>query len=224
MQFYHGRNLKSQSLVLKNFMFWKRNCIRIDLYLIRKGMMLFLLCLLLTGCADQGPALVEPIGLENLPGGIGRGFPVATLKNIDNAMAAPSPASPAPNFNMVLSDGKYLTLADLQGRPVLLNFWATWCGPCRLEMPGLVAEANQNPDLVILAINVQEELTQLQPFAEDFQMAMPVVRDSDAALRQLYEVSGMPTSVFIDREGTIATVWRGVLTANTLQEYLKGIE
>jgi peroxiredoxin len=91
-------------------------------------------------------------------------------------------------------------------------------------MPEIVAAANHDPELVVLAINVQEELAQLEPFAEDFQMAMPVVRDTDATLRQLYAVSGMPTSVFIDRNGQIATIWTGVLTAKTLEEQLAAIQ
>ncbi len=194
------------------------------LFLQRAWVIVLLLFLLLSGCGEQGPMLAEPIGVDDLPAGIGRGFPVATLKDIDNTGTAPAPASPAPNFNMVLADGKYLALADLKGRPVLINFWATWCGPCRLEMPELVAEANRNADLVMLAVNVQEELTQLQPFAEDFQMMMPVVRDSDATLRQLYEVGGMPTTIFIDREGNVAAVWRGLLTAKTLEAFLDEIE
>jgi thiol-disulfide isomerase/thioredoxin len=190
----------------------------------RPWVIVLLLFLLLSGCGEQGLVLTEPIGVDELPAGIGRGFPVATLQDIDNAGAALAPAAPAPNFNLALADGKYLTLADLKGRPVLINFWATWCGPCRLEMPELVAAAQRNEDLVVLAVNVQEELTQLQPFAEDFQMTMPVVRDSDATLRQLYEVSGMPTTIFIDREGNVAAVWRGVLTAKTLEGFLEEIQ
>lgn len=223
MQFYHDHKLSTQYLYAKNSEFLHHPRGAMQLYA-GKAMVLLLLVLLLSSCGDQGPALIETTSIEELPAGIGRGFPVVTLKEIDNRMAAPAPAAPAPNFNMVLSDGRYLTLADLQGRPVLLNFWATWCGPCRLEMPELVAEANRNQDLVILAINVQEDLAQVEPFATDFQMTMPVIRDTDAALRQLYEVSGMPTSVFIDREGNVTTVWRGVLTAKSLQDFLNQVE
>jgi len=61
-------------------------------------------------------------------------------------------------------------------------------------------------------------MEQIQPFAEEFQMTLPVVRDTDGALRNLYEVRGMPTSVFIDRDGKIFTIWAGMLTVDLLQE------
>jgi len=217
MQFYHEQNLSMQYLLPNTARKTKRQPSRY-------WALLLLLVLVMSGCSESGPALVEPITLDDLPSGVGRGFPVATLHQIEDEQAAPATGALAPNFNMVLPDGKYLSLADLQGRPVLLNFWATWCGPCRLEMPELVAEANHNQDLVILAINVQEELTQLQPFAEDFQMTMTVVRDSEADLRTLYQVNGMPTSIFIDRKGNIATIWSGVLTAKSLQDHLAKIQ
>ena len=188
------------------------------------GIVMFILIILLSACGEQGPDLVQPIAVDELPTGIGRGFPMASVYGLDNATAGLAPGEMPPNVYMLLDDGRYLTLADLQGKAVLLNFWATWCGPCRLEMPELVAEANRNNDLIVLAINVQEELAQLQPFAEDFAMSMPVVLDSDATLRQLYEVSGMPTTVFIDSTGKVSTIWRGILTPDTLREFVDQME
>lgn len=188
--------------------------------------MIVLLCagVLLSACGNSGPARTELITLDALPLGIGRGFPLVALNRIDNTTSGLQRGDQAPNFALVLDDGQYLELADLTGRPVLINFWATWCGPCRLEMPEIVAAANQNEELVVLAVNVQEELPQLTAFTEDFQMSMPVVRDAEGDLRDLYGVRGMPTSVFIDREGKIATVWTGILTRDALQELLAAIE
>lgn len=124
----------------------------------------------------------------------------------------------------MLKDGRHLRLQELRGQPVLLNFWATWCGPCRLDTPEIVRVAATNTDLVVLVINVQETIEQIQPFAEEFQMTLPVVRDTDGKLCNLYEVRGMPTSVFIDPEGKIFTIWTGTLTSKVLQDLLAEME
>jgi len=209
MSAHNTQQVSSQNIYLRKQMLWT---------------LTLSLLLLLTACKEVQRNLSERVAPDELPSGIGRGFPIASVQGVNNDGTALTPGAMPPNFNMVLEDGRYLALADLQGHPVILNFWATWCGPCRLEMPEIVAEANRNEDLIVLAINVQEELTQLQPFAEDFSMELPVVQDSDATLRQLYQVSGMPTTVFINREGEIGVIWRGILTAESLQAFIEQIE
>ncbi len=106
----------------------------------------------------------------------------------------------------------------------MLNFWATWCPPCRAEMPDIVQQAELNDELVVIAANVQEAVSAIQPFAEEYGMSMPVARDTDGQLRDLYQIRGMPTSLFIDRDGNIASVWVGPLTAAQLQQQLDGIQ
>lgn len=181
--------------------------------------------LLFAGACSAGlapsaaPTAGDAITLDALPAGVGRGYPAAQLDHSAQEGRLEAGGIP-PNFQLRLDDGRHLSLQDLRGQPVLLNFWATWCGPCRLEMPEIVRVAATTPDLVVLAINVQESMEQIQPFAEEFQMTLPVVRDTDGALRNLYEVRGMPTTVFIDREGKIFTIWTGILTNKVLQELL----
>lgn len=189
---------------------------------------LWMVLILVAGCTSvngqQATASEEStLTLDELPIGLGRGYLVAGLLD-NNSQTEVKEGDLAPNFLLQLNDGRHLRLRDLQGRPVLINFWATWCGPCRLEMPELVATANNNKELVVLAVNVQEELAQIEPFAEDFAMTMPIVRDTDGALRQKYGVRGMPTSVFIDKEGKVAAVWSGVLTKKLLKQFIKEIE
>lgn len=173
------------------------------------------------GSAPQaGQQSGEAITLAALPTGIGRGYPMVQIDKAVQANAGLQEGEDAPNFQLLLDDGRRLGLQALRGQPVLINFWATWCSPCRLEMPEIVKVATTHPDLVVLAVNVQERPEQIQPFAEEFQMTLPVVRDTDGALRNLYEVRGMPTSVFIDREGKIFTIWTGILTGKLLQDLL----
>jgi len=184
---------------------------------------LMVLTMLLGACSTESTpstALAggEAITLDTLPAGVGRGFSTAQIDSTDQQDTGLQEGQAAPNFRLMLDDGRHLSLHDLRGQPVLINFWATWCGPCRLEMPEIVSVATNNADLVVLAINVQESMEQIQPFAEEFQMTLPVVRDTDGALRNLYEVRGMPTSVFIDRDGKIFTIWAGMLTVDLLQE------
>lgn len=172
---------------------------------------------------DDAAVPVASIELDELPSGLGRGYPVALLNGIDNSAASLEPGSAAPNFQMKLEDGRALTLESLRGRPVLINFWATWCAPCRLEMPELIRQTEANAELVILAVNVMEDLPPVEAFVDDFQMPMPVVMDSSGDLRDAYLVRNMPTSIFIDREGNISTVWQGILTADLLEQMLEQI-
>ncbi len=163
----------------------------------------------------------EAIDIESLPDGPGRGFAEVVVLASDKR--GPRVGEVAPAFRMQLVDGRYLDIEDLQGRPVMINFWATWCPPCRREMPDIIAASESNPELVVLAVNVQEELKTVGPFVSDFDISMPVIRDTDGKLRQTYGVSGMPTSVFIDRDGNVSAIWSGLLNAETLDELLNEI-
>lgn len=191
-----------------------------------RGMLSVPLVAMLAACGnrgDQSGAPLPSVTLDTFPTGLGRGFPLGTLAGVDNSDTGINKGDMAPNFRLQLTGEQGLYLSDLVGRPLLINFWATWCGPCRLEMPEIVAHANKNPDLVVLAINVQEQQEAVAAFAGDFDMTMPVVRDADAEIRDLYRVGGMPTSVFIDRDGKVATYWMGVMSPSKLEELVTGI-
>ena len=191
---------------------------------ITRGLLVAPFALMLAACGNDTPNEPLPsVSLDTFPTGLGRGFPVGNLRGVDNRATGLAAGDTAPDFRMQLSDDQGLYLSDLVGRPVLINFWATWCGPCRLEMPEIVRHADTNEDLLVIAINVQEGEEPVAAFARDFNMTMPVVRDVDAEIRDLYEVRGMPTSVFIDREGKIATYYEGVLSPRRLEELLASI-
>lgn len=144
--------------------------------------------------------------------------------DINNDQAQPTANSPAPDFAMRYADGAEVRLSDLRGRPILINFWATWCGPCRLEMPDIVAayEKHREAGFVVIAVNLEESAEKITPFAEQFSMALPIVMDDGAAARA-YQVRVMPSSFFIDREGKISARWLGVLTPSLIEKHLAPI-
>jgi cytochrome c biogenesis protein CcmG, thiol:disulfide interchange protein DsbE len=174
------------------------------------------LALILAACSTaQTGGDFTSVPLEQFPQELGRGFPtVVDVMEEQQAVVGKG----APNFSFVLADGNGAELTALQGQPVVINFWATWCGPCRAEMPELVELHNENPDLTVLEVNVQEDLERVRAFAQEFEMAMPVVLDPDGVVGRAYAVRGLPATILIDSEGKVAGRWDGILTAELLAE------
>ena len=140
-----------------------------------------------TGVRDSAANLTY----EDLPADIGRGFPEARVPR--GATISPEEGNSSPDFSMVLEDGRELALSDLRGRPVMLNFWATWCPPCRAEMPDIVKETAGDEDVVVLAVNVQEDLDTVlhrvlnrKVRVKDDDQTMPI---RDALMRKLRELA-----------------------------------
>lgn len=114
---------------------------------------------------------------------------------------------PAPDFQLLGLDGQTVSLVSLRGRPVMLNFWATWCNPCRMEMPFIqeVFEDTEwkEQELVILAVNLGEDASKVTKFLEDNGFSFTVLLDTDGSVAENYDVSGIPTTFFIDKNGII---------------------
>jgi peroxiredoxin len=113
----------------------------------------------------------------------------------------------APGFELVDFDGRTVSLESLRGQYVMLNFWATWCGPCRAEMP-FMQEVYENPDwsaqgLVMVAVNVGESASQAEAFMEEFGFEFLVILDSASRTAAAYNIRGIPSTFFIDRDGVI---------------------
>ena len=185
---------------------------------------MLLLALALSACAapsPEGSPTEEflPTPLEQFPDELGSGFPVADGVEEGSADVGDT----APNFAFVLADGRGADLASLQGKPVVLNFWATWCGPCRAEMPELVALHEGDPEVVVLEVNVGEELAAVGKFTAEFGMTMTVVLDLEDSIRRAYEVRNMPTTVFIRADGTIGARWPGILVGEQLSDFVAQI-
>lgn len=110
---------------------------------------------------------------------------------------------PTPALQLSALDGSPWSLAAERGHPVLLNFWATWCEPCRSEMPSLerLADLHQKDGLRVLAINYRENEAAVRRFLNATPLALPVLRDSDGAAARAFGVSIFPSTVAIDRKG-----------------------
>lgn len=132
----------------------------------------------------------------------------------------------APDFELKTTDGTSIKLSDLKGKPVLLNFFATWCGPCRNEVPNLQAayQEHQSDGLVVLAVNLNESNIAIQDFVSKYKLTFPIVVDKDDQVSNLYGIIPLPTSYFIDRQGIVQERWQGELSKERLATLLKKIQ
>ena len=127
---------------------------------------------------------------------------------------APIAGHPAPEFELVSTDGEMIRLSDFRGKPVILNFWATWCGPCRAEFPEFQQAAVDNADrLVMIGINntSADQADQIPGFLEEFGITFPIVLDEDGEAIKTYRILGLPTTIFVDSNGIINEVFTGPL-------------
>lgn len=119
----------------------------------------------------------------------------------------------APNFTLTDMEGNEVSLSALRGKVVFLDFWATWCPPCRNSLPHTQAlsqhEKTKSGDLVVLAVNAREQLDTVKKFMEDNKYSFRVLMDKEGAVLNAYKVQGIPTFVLIDREGKVAWVQVG---------------
>ena len=135
----------------------------------------------------------------------------------------------APDFLLERMVGGTLRLSDLQGHPVLVNFWASWCAPCRAEIPALIAsyERYQPQGLVIVGVNLQEADQNVRKFAAEFGITYPIVMDRDAEVAGVWRIGGpikgLPSSYFIDGTGVIRDIYPGQLTGDLLDKKLAEI-
>ncbi|MEW6421766.1 MAG: TlpA disulfide reductase family protein [Deinococcota bacterium] len=139
----------------------------------------------------------------------------------------PLVGKPAPEFTLTSLDGTQVSLASLRGRPVVLNFWASWCGPCREEAPlfrELSTRQSAGQGLAVVGILFQETNEQnARDFIREYALAYPSLRDPGIQTGINYGVSGIPETFFIDRDGIIRHVDRGGLTRERLNVGLKKI-
>ncbi len=137
---------------------------------------------------------------------------------------APEIGAPAPDFDLETLSGNRVSLKDFRGKPVLLNFWATWCGPCRVEMPAIQSRFEENKsDLVVLAINFDEPKEQVQAFVQELGLTFTVLLDPGGKVQSLYEIRGYPSTYIVDEVGIIRIKHIGVVTVGQLDEFLSQV-
>lgn len=141
---------------------------------------------------------------------------------------APQKGFLAPDFTLDTLDGETVTLSDLRGQAVIVNVWASWCGPCRLEMPAFKQVYNEYKErgLVILAVNstLQDTRAAVEKFAAEFQLPFPIPLDTEGEVARLYRVSALPSTFFVGRDGVITkVVIGGPLAESTLRAEVESL-
>ena len=118
---------------------------------------------------------------------------------------------PAPDFALKSSTGENLRLSEYRGDVVMINFWATWCGPCRQEMPLLdeLYTRYQRVGFNLLGVNIDDDSRRAMKMVEELGVNFPVLFDARKEVSKLYEVEAMPVTVLVDREGTVRHVHHG---------------
>ncbi|MGD8405051.1 MAG: TlpA disulfide reductase family protein [Anaerolineales bacterium] len=130
----------------------------------------------------------------------------------------------APDFTGTTLEGESISLNDFRGQIVLVNDFATWCGPCQAETPYLVdVYKSENGDVAIIGLNLQEDKAKVSDFKDQYSIPYPLVLDPDGEITELYNPIGLPTSWFIDSKGVVRYVHAGPMTTSMLQETLAAI-
>jgi thiol-disulfide isomerase/thioredoxin len=131
-------------------------------------------------------------------------------------LRAPSLPDEAPDFALKTLSGEPVSLSSLRGKTVVLNFWATWCGPCRTEIPWFSKFATENPDVVVLGIATDGTEDELRAATAQLGITYPVLR-ADSATQRAYGVNTIPTTVVVEPDGSVGTVHVGLMTGIQLE-------
>jgi peroxiredoxin len=144
--------------------------------------------------------------------------------------SAPQAGFLAPDFTLKTPQGESYSLSDLKGQAIIVNIWATWCPPCRAEMPTLQKLQNEygSQGLLVLAVNstIQDEPLAIAPFVKEYRLSFPILLDETGDVTRAYDVRALPSSYFITREGRINEVVIGgpmseALLRTRIEEILK---
>jgi thiol-disulfide isomerase/thioredoxin len=134
--------------------------------------------------------------------------------------AAPEIGAPAPPFQLQTLAGDELDLLDLRGEPVIINFWATWCVPCQVEMPELQA-LHEDTGVRILALNIGENPEIVTAWVQEYSLSFDILLDRDETVYALYRLRGLPSTYVLDADGIITAIFYGATNAAALTDALE---
>ncbi|MBI3943624.1 MAG: redoxin domain-containing protein [Chloroflexi bacterium] len=188
----------------------------------------FLLFPISRSTTSQVPPVSQPVGPAITVPANPTPMPVAPSEPANTPEAESQPTAPhvglevgnlAPDFELAGLDGKTHRLSEFRGRPVLLNFWATWCGPCQEEMPAISKkyEDYKDQDFIVLAIDVNESPDLARPYARRYNLPFLFLDDHDGQVSNTYRIRGLPTSIFIDPDGIVQMRVLGSMSENRIQ-------
>lgn len=133
----------------------------------------------------------------------------------------PTVGSPVKDFTLADLHGNTLNLTDLRGKPVILNFWATWCPPCKEEFPLLEETAKKyNDQLHVIAVNYAETQDVVESYVDDHNITIPIVLDKSGLISDIYFVHNYPVTFFIDEDGLLRAQHVGQLTQDVVNRYI----
>ena len=135
----------------------------------------------------------------------------------------------APDFTLTTLDGKKVQLSELKGKKVIVNFWATWCPPCKAEMPHMqnfYEDFSDEENIEILAVNMTSEDKEesVQNFVQDYELTFPIPLDTEGVVRETYQVLRIPTSYMIDTKGRIQNKIEGPMDENMIKDFVTNLD
>jgi peroxiredoxin len=140
------------------------------------------------------------------------------------ALAADPTGAPAPQFTLTARSGANVSLGQYRGQVVMLNFWASWCGPCRQEMPLLdsIYTKYKRMGFTLIGVNVEPDSKSANDWLKQTPVSFPILYDKESKVSKMYDVEGMPSTVIIDRAGKVRALHRGYKPGDE-NEYLDSI-
>jgi len=140
------------------------------------------------------------------------------------AVQSPQVGQPALDFSLETVDGRQVSLSDLRGKPVMINFWATWCGPCVVEMPNIQEYYERySGQFEVLAVNADESREEVESFGKKMNLTFPLLLDPGNQVNSLYRLRGYPTTFLVDAEGVVQVQHIGPLSEAQIETYLSKV-